>query len=232
MKKGIRCNETRNDTREARDMIRFEFLSDDGLIPSVCTVRLGDVDTVSGEPVTDVTIFREYYRLKDRQVRQNLKAERPERTDGEIARRNREKAALAEEFRRRWGYDPSADDLRYLLEDREVERWNLSLSVLVNEEDRDDCCRHVELSTPADMDEEVPVELQALRDVAASLSGRKAEVYEAMIQRAAGGRERLRFGDIAAKYEVSPKQINKDTERIKEMVRRRAEELRRREAEA
>ena len=55
---------------------------------------------------------------------------------------------------------------------------------------------------------------------------RKAEVLEAMLQRAAGGKVRLRFSDIAEKWGVSPKQITKDQEKIMEMVRRRAEELR------
>ena len=44
MKKGIRCNETRHDSREGRDRIRYQFLSDDGITPSSCTVQLGDVD--------------------------------------------------------------------------------------------------------------------------------------------------------------------------------------------
>ncbi len=227
MKKGIRCNETRNDSREGRDRIRYEFLSDDGITPSSCTVQLGDIDTVTGEVVTDVTIFREYYRLKDHQVRKNLKAERPEYTEEETARRKETREALAEEFCRCWGYAPSRDDLLYLME--EQERWNLSVSILVNEEGKDCASRHTELSEPAVAEEEETVEMQALREVAASLTGRKAEVYQAMIQRAAGGQERVRFSEIARKWGVAPKQITKDQERIMEMVRRRAVELRKEE---
>lgn len=223
MKKGIRCNETRNDSREGRDRIRYQFLSDDGLTPSSCTVQLGDIDTVTGEAVTDVTIFREYYRLKDHQVRKNLKAERQEYTAEEIARKRKAREALAEEFRRCWGYEPSRDDLLYLME--EQERWNLSVSALVNEEGKEHASRHTELSEPAVSEEEESVEMQALREVAASLTGRKAEVYQAMIQRAAGGQERIRFSEIARKWGVAPKQITKDQERIMEMVRRRAVEL-------
>lgn len=225
MKKGVRCNETRNDSRQNRDRIRYEFLSDDGITPSSCTVRLGDVDTVTGEAVTDVTVFLEYHRLKDAQVRQNLKAMRPEYTEEEMVRRKETREAISEDFRRRWGYAPSRDDVVYLME--EPERWNLSVSVMVNEDGKDHSSRHTELSEPAVMDEEEEtVEMQALREVAVSLTGRKAEVYEAMIQRAAGGRERLRFSDIARKWGVAPKQITMDQERIMEMVRKRAEELR------
>lgn len=224
MKKGIRCNETRNDAREGRDRIRYQFLSDDGVTPSVCTVQLGDIDTVTGEPVTDVTVFREYQRLKDQQVRKNLKAERPEYTKEEMARRKEAREAFEEEFRRRWGYEPSRDDLLYLME--EPERWNMSVSILVNEDGKDHTFQHRELSEPATVEEEETVEMQALREVAASLTGRKAEVYQAMIQRAAGGQERLRFSEIAKKWGVAPKQITMDQERIMEMVRRRAEEIR------
>ncbi len=46
-----------------------------------------------------------------------------------------------------------------------------------------------------------------------------------MIQRYAGGQVRIRFSDIARKWDVRPKQINKDQEKIKEMVRKRAREL-------
>ena len=225
MKKGIRCNETRNDSREGRDRIRYQFLSDDGVTPSSCTVQLGDIDTVTGEAVTDVTIFREYYRLKDHQVRKNLKAERPEYTEDEISRRKEAREAVADEFRRRWGYAPSRDDLLYLMEEQEQERWNLSVSILVNEDGKEYASRHAEFSEPAAAEEEESAEMQALREVAASLTGRKAEVYQAMIQRAAGGQERIRFSEIAKKWGVAPKQITKDQERIMEMVRRRAEEL-------
>ena len=226
MKKGIRCNETRNDSREGRDRIRFEFLSDDGVTPSSCTVQIGDIDTVTGEPVTNLTYFMEYHRLKDAQVRKNLKAERPEPTEEEIARRNEQKQACVEAFRRRWGYTPSKDDARYLLEEQEQERWNLSVSVLVNEDGEDHVCRHREFSEPAAVEEEESVEMQALREVAASLTGRKAEVFEAMIQRAAGSQVRIRFTDIAKKWGgVAPKQITMDQKRIMEMVKRRVKEL-------
>ena len=79
---------------------------------------------------------------------------------------------------------------------------------------------------PAEMEVEIPLQLQALREVAASLTGRRAEVYEAMILRAAGGKERIRFSEIARKWGVSPKQITKDQEKIMEMVRRRAAVIR------
>ena len=227
MKKGIRCNETRFTNGKDREQIRYQFLSEDGVTPSACTVRLGEVDPLTGEPVTDVSFFREYYRVVDHQVHQNLKAARRDYTPAEKLRREREKRVFMESFKERWGYAPSKDDVRYHLEQEEEERYHLSLDVLVNSDTGESTLdRHPEFSMPFEAEEELPVELEALREVAASLTGRKAEVYEAMIQRAAGGKERVRFSEIAKKWGVAPKQITKDQERIMEMVRKCAERLR------
>ena len=226
MKKGIRCNETRFTNGEDRDRIKYEFLSDDGVTPSSCTVRLGDIDPVSGQAITNVTFFREYYRVVDHQVHKNLQAEHPNYSPQHKTWRDKEKAAFVEAFTKRWGYAPSKDDVLYHLEQLEEERWNQSLDTFVSQDTGESTLDwHLEFSAPAEMDVEIPLKLQALREVAASLTGRRAEVYEAMIQRAAGGKERIRFSEIARKWGVAPKQITKDQERIMEMVRRRAGDL-------
>lgn len=227
MKKGIRCNELRFTNGEDRMRIRYEFVSDDGVTPSSCTVRLGDTDPVSGEAVTDVTFFREYYRLVDHQVHKNLSAERRGLTKEEKVWREMEKMAFAEAFEKEWGYAPSRDDILYHLEQGEPNRWNLSMQSCVNRETGESTVDYMtEFSVPAETAREETVEEQALREVAESLTGRKAEVYEAMIQRAAGGKERVMFSEIARKWGVAQAQISKDQRRIMEMVRKRAEEIR------
>jgi len=226
MKKGIRCNETRYVNGADRDRIRYEFLSEDGAVPSSCTVFLGDTDPLTGEEITDVTFFREYHRLVDHQVRKNLSAVRRDYSPAEKALRKRRKEEYATAFTAEHGYAPSRSDVLYYLDQSEPERYHLSLDSLVDEETGgDDLERHAFFSVPSFADAEESVQMQALREVAAGLSGRKAEVYEAMIQRAAGGQARLRFSDIAKKWGVAPKQITKDQQRIMDMVRRRAAEL-------
>ena len=225
MKKSIRCNETRYVNGGDRDRIRYEFVTEDGVTPSSCVIRLGDTDPRTGEKITDLTFFREYHRLVDHQVRKNLDAIRPGYTTGEKARRQRRKEAIIAAFVMEHGYAPSTSDVLWWLEEEEPERYNLPLDCLVDEEDgSDDLNRHAAFSIPFEEEEE-SAGLQALREVAAELTRRKAEVYEAMIQRAAGGQVRVRFSEIARKWGVSPKQINKDQEKIKEMVRKRAREL-------
>lgn len=232
MKKGIRCNDTRFTDGKNRDRIRYEFVTEDGITASSCTVCLGDVDPLTGEAVTDVTFFREYYRVVDHQVHGNLHAENRTFTQAEEAWREQERKAFILAFEKKWGYPPSADDVLYHLDQRMEQRHHLSLESVVFPETGESALDwRPEFSVPAETDREESVEMQALREVAGNLTGRKAEVYEAMIQRAAGGQERLRFMDIARKWGVKKQQIEKDRRRIMEMVRRRAEEIRREDGE-
>ncbi|MBR0267227.1 MAG: hypothetical protein IJQ71_07270 [Clostridia bacterium] len=225
MKKGLRCNETWYVDGINRDRIRYEFVTEDGVTPSSCMIRLGDTDPRTGEKITDLTFFREYHKLVDHQVMKNNDAMRPGYTSAEKARRMQRKEAIIATFAAEHGYAPSTSDVLWWLEEEEPERYNLPLDCLVDEEDgSDDLNRHAAFSIPFEEEEE-SAGLQALREVAAELTRRKAEVYEAMIQRAAGGQVRVRFSEIARKWGVSPKQINKDQEKIKEMVRKRAREL-------
>lgn len=224
MKKGIRCNEVRFTNGDKRDRIRFEFVSDDGNTPSSCTVCVGDIDPMTGEKITDVTFFREYYRMVDHQVRENLKAERRKQTPEEIEQKEKEKETYIRTFVKQWGYAPSRDDVLYHLEQMEKEGYHLSAMVFEDDETGENIIdRQSEFCV--EMEEEESPQLQALHEVERELTGRKAEVFEAMLQRAAGGKERLRFSAIARKWGVAPKQITKDQERIVEMVRQRAKKI-------
>ena len=224
MKKGIRCNEVRFTNGDKRDRIKFQFVSDDGNTPSSCTVCVGDIDPITGEKITDVTFFREYYRVVDHEVRENLKAERRKQTPEEIARKEKEKEKYIRMFVKQWGYAPSRDDVLYHLEQMENEGYHLSAMVFEDDETGENTIdRQSEFC--AEMEEEESPQLQVLREVAGELTGRKAEVFEAMLQRAAGGKERLRFSDIARKWDVAPKQITKDQERIVEAVRKKLKEM-------
>ena len=167
MKKGIRCNETHFTNGEVRNQISFEFVSDDGLTPSSCTVRLGDIDPVTGKPITDLTFFREYYRVVDHQVHKNLAAERVPFLPGEKNRREAEKERFVAEFEEKWGYRPSKDNVLYHLDQMDEERWNRSLQSYVSDDTGESTLDyHAEFSAPARMDLEETVEMQALREVA------------------------------------------------------------------
>ena len=226
MKKGIRYNETHYTNGADRDRIRYEFLTDDELTPSSCTIRLGDTDPLTGEKITDLVFFREYYRLDDHQVMKNLLASRPGYNTKQKKRRSRLKADFIAAFTAEHGYTPSRADVLWHLEQQERERWILSLDSLLDEENRsDDLDRHADFSIPAVSDEEESIQMQALREIAASLTGRRADVLEAMIQQASGSIIKLRAVDIAKKWGVTKQQIYHDEERIANLIRKKAEKL-------
>lgn len=227
MKKGIRCNETQYTAGKNRNQIRYEFVTDDGITPSSCTVRLGDMDPLSGKQLTDLTFFREYHAMVDREIYRNLNAVRERPSAERRAWREAELKRYIVEFKAEHGYAPSGDDLRFHLKQLEKERSVLSLDAMVNDEGESDMDRNMAFSVPfvSDLDNEIPLRMQALLDVAASLSGRKRDVLEAMIQEAAGGSARMRYVDVADKWDVKKARISQDKNCIKEMVRKRAAEL-------
>ena len=64
-----------------------------------------------------------------------------------------------------------------------------------------------------------PEEILRLREIAASLSGRLADIYEALLVKYAGGKEKLSMKDIAGKWGVSTARIYTDKDKIIRMIR-------------
>ena len=70
---GIPCNDYIHTTKARKNCIRYRFVTDDGNTPSSCTVQLGDIDPITGETITDMNFFWEYYKLVDHQIYENRK---------------------------------------------------------------------------------------------------------------------------------------------------------------
>lgn len=68
MRNGIPCNEYHYTPKAKRDRISFRFVTDNGNTPAGCDVRIGDIDPMTGERITNLTLFREYYRIVDNQI--------------------------------------------------------------------------------------------------------------------------------------------------------------------
>ena len=68
-----------------------------------------------------------------------------------------------------------------------------------------------------------PDKILKLREIAASLTGRMADVYEALLIKYAGGKEKISMTDIARKWGVSTTQICKDRDKIKQIIRKALE---------
>ncbi len=103
MKNGIPANETLFTPGAKRNRITYRFVTDDGQTLSRCTVRLGDTDPLTGEEITDVEFFREYYRTVDREIHRTIRGMRPEYTEEQKAWRRQEAKAYATAFEKDYG---------------------------------------------------------------------------------------------------------------------------------
>ena len=226
-KKTCRCNETQFVAKKNWNVLSYDFVSDDGVVPSSCTIRLCDVDPLTGEKIADLTVFSGYYEAVNQEVRTNLKQIRPERTKKEIAARKRAGEEYAAIFEQKYGYRPSRDDITLYLDEKEGPRSLLSYDATVNENGESYLESVGAFSNPFQdpFEDKIPVELRALRDVAASLSGRLADVYSALLARYDEDEEKVKFIDLAEKWNVSPAQITKDIKKIGNLVKAKAAEL-------
>ena len=222
---GVPCNDFIHTPKAKHNRITYRFVNDDSNTPSACTIRLGDIDPLTGKPITDVSFFTEYYRLVDHQVYANLKASRVDLTPEEKRRFTEEKTAFIKAFEEKYGYRPHRDDIRNALENRWPKTYHLSIQEMVNDEGDSKADQRMDLSEPAPdpFDENIPADIAALRTVAASLTGRMADVYEALLVKYAGGKEKITMTALAEKWHVSVTQICSDRNKIIRMIRKAIE---------
>ncbi len=220
--KGIPCNETRHTIKARKSRITFRFVTNDGNTPSACTVGIGDTDPITGETITDMTFFREYYRMEDHDIYSYWKSMKPPLTPTEKEQHNEKKARIAADFEKQYGYRPSNADLRWITDDFMPERFTVSIERFRDEEDNPECDRIKGLGIPSEdpFAEDEPEDILRLREAASSLTGRLANVYEALLVKYAGGKEKITMTSLARKWGVSIQQIYKDRDRIIRMIRK------------
>ena len=227
---GIPCNDYIYTPGSKRDRITFRFVTDDERThrPLTCTIRLGDTDPMTGETITDVAFFREYYKEADHQIYTNRKAARTELTEREKEQYESDKAEFAADFEKKYGYQPSYSDIREGLAKRWPKAYHQSIQEMINDEGDDKSDRRMDLSIPAQdpFDTDVPDDIACLREVASSLTGRLADVYIAMLAKFDEGTENIPLISIAEKWSVSPAQITYDQEKIRRMIRKAIEAAR------
>lgn len=69
--------------------------------------------------------------------------------------------------------------------------------------------------------EEVPETILRLREVAASLNERQADIYEALLMKYSGGKEKITMSDLAKKWGVSVTRLCRERDRMIKMIRKR-----------
>lgn len=132
--KGIPCFEYNEIGPKGQMKIDFRFVSGDGETASSCTVALGDPDPMTGERITDVTFFREYHLLRNREIYYNKKAVAAPWTSREKETRNALRERIASDFEAEHGYAPDKGTLDWLLGEQMPKRYCLQMDSLVNEE--------------------------------------------------------------------------------------------------
>ena len=218
---GLPCNETRFTPKSGRSRITYRFVTGDSDIPASCTVQLGSTDPATGETISDVDFFREYYRIVDCQVHRNLKAMRPEYTREEQERRKAEKQAFTAAFLSDHGYPPTRDDIAWHMAQKEKSRYYFYLEEITNDEGEENADKNTELGyTDEDpFGTDLPDDLYALREFAATLTGRRRAVYDAMLDNLAGGAGKTSNVELARFWGVSEGQIRKDQKMIMKMIK-------------
>ena len=104
----------------------------------------------------------------------------------------------------------------------------LSLDGLTFDDGDDECERKHHYSTPAvdPFEDDESKDIHRLREATSSLTGRLADVYEAMLVQYSGGTERISMREIAAKWHVHVSQVYKDQEKIVRMIKKSFESSR------
>lgn len=225
---GIPCNDYLHTPTAQHDRIAFRFVTDDANTPASCIIRLGDIDPMTGEAITDVGFFTEYHKLAHHQVYKNLKASRVDLTPEEKRQFREEKAVFITAFEKKYGYKPTRSDIRDALAAHWPKAYHLSIQEMINEEGDSKADQREDLSIPAadPFNADAPLEIACLREVASSLTGRLADVYEALLVKYAGGKEKISFTSLAKKWGVSATQIGYDRDKIFRMIRKAVENAR------
>jgi len=197
------------------------LLAEDGNTPSSCTVHIGDIDPATGKPITDMTFFKEYYKMIDHEIYTYWKDRRPTLTPEEKKQREEKKARITISFEQQYGYRPSNPDLQWLTGEYIPERYSASIEWYRDQEGNPEDDRIAELGIPFEdpFGENEPEDIRRLREITSSLNGRLADVYEALLVKYAGGKEKLSMKAIAEKWGVSTAQIYKDKDKIIQMIR-------------
>lgn len=218
-----------NQLKNAREKnaIRWIYSGSGDGIPAESVVRLGDIDPMTGEPITDVSWFHEYRKQTQREIYHNLKNAHGKMADSseEKKQKEEEKERIRQAFEAEYGYCPSADTLEYLYEEKHPDSWVYSTDLFFKASDRsgDDELEDLTLRDPAaeaayGLDESDAV--YRMREYAESLNPRQRDIYQAMLMKYQGGGIWITNQELAEKWGVSVTMIRKEQARIEEGIKK------------
>jgi len=176
---------------------------------------------MTGKTITDMTFFKEYYKLVDHEIYTNWKEIRLALTPEEKKQRDEKKQAVIEDFEKQYGYRPSEADIHWLVDDFMPKRYTASIEKYRDDENNPEYDRIIGLSVPTvdPLGEDLPDDLLCLQEIAETLTDEFADIYEFLLVKYAGGTEKLSMKEIADKWGISLAQAYKDKDKIIQMIR-------------
>ena len=218
--KNYYCTELRKNRNP--DTIQWEYVGGSDGVPTKARISIGDTDPLTGEPITDITWFREYNRMANTQVEQNLRYMHPETEKVEIAAKKRmqEKKEIRENFSAEYGYEPDQSTVTMLYYERHPEKMLISTDYVIQDDEEGDS---TDLSSFIGKAPEMEPESDAvdkMREYAEGLNPRQKDIYRAMLLKYQGGGIWIRDKELAEKWGVSVTVIRKEKNRIMEGIRK------------
>ena len=225
----MKCNELLKTGKAGQNTIEYRFVSTDGNTPSRAAIRLGDTDPATGTPIEDIGFFRKYNSIRNSQAYYNGRNNKAWFTKEEEKAREALRVSIAAAFERDYGYAPNRETLYCLLEEKWPTPYNVSFEGMIDEDESafekypefED--RRARMEFPGEESEDT----EALREFAGSLTGRLADVFAVMLEKAGGGAESRQWLDLAERWNVSPSQITKDQKKLIRMIREFSANVRR-----
>ena len=211
MKKGISCFDYSEIGPKGQNRINFHFVTDSGEVESSCSVSLGDIDPMTGERITDLTFFREYHLLRNRQIYYNKKAVSAPLSGKEKEIRQALRQKIASDFVREYGYMPDNSTLNWLLHEKYPRQYRLELDSFYNDEGEfwGDCV--AEFADPAAEKtfREVEEEGHTLDDFEQTLSPFLQDIFRMLRQESEGINVRGMGKQLAEKWGVDKSYISR-----------------------
>ena len=213
------CSQLISTGAVGKSAIVWDYVDGRQGIPRRARVSLGDTDPVTGNEISDPSVFEEYHRIVHREVLRNLAFYHPRTNsrDQDVRDRVAEKQAIREDYLKNYGQEPGKKELDFLYAQRHPERQLLSLDYLLSAEDvnQQDSSRNPWLTDPC-AEERLPgmesEPVSRLREYVSTLSPRQQDIYLAMLRKQEG--LWITDKELAEKWGVHLTMIQKERRQI------------------
>lgn len=211
---------------KGQNRIAFHFVTDEGAFPSSRTVFLGDTDPMTGERITDLTVFREYHLQRNREIYYNKKAVSVPQSGKKKNARHELRERIAADFVRDYGYAPDSVTLNWLLHEKYPRQYRLEIDSFINENSEywGDCV--AEFADPAAEQafRAVEEEGHTLDDFEKTLSPFLRDIFRMLRMKSEGINVRGMGNQLAEKWGVGKSDISWMKLRIGKLLKKWMEE--------